>query len=91
MPGDCHYLEGNANARRRVEFARKLLEEIGLESQRLQMINISAAMAGEFSFAAAEITAEIQRLGPNPLRINGTGKSDGVAPAVEIAKEDGES
>jgi len=28
-------------------------------------------MAGEFSFAAAELTAEIRRLGPNPLRSNG--------------------
>jgi len=51
-----------------VEYTRQLLESIGLEGQRLQMINVSAAMAGEFAFAAAEITAEIRRLGPNPLR-----------------------
>jgi hypothetical protein len=47
------------------------LESIGLEGQRLQMIYLSAAMAGEFAFSAAEITAEIRRLGPNPLRTNG--------------------
>ncbi len=35
------------------------------------MINISAAMAGEFAFSAAEITADMQRIGPNPLRRNG--------------------
>jgi F420-non-reducing hydrogenase iron-sulfur subunit len=58
-----------------VEFARKLLEEIGLEGQRLQMINISSAMAGQFAFAAAEMTAEIERIGPNPIRMNGTEKS----------------
>lgn len=45
-----------------------MLEQIGLEGQRLQMINVSAAMAGEFTFAAAEITSEIKGLGPNPLR-----------------------
>ena len=73
-----------------MEFARQLLEEIGLESQRLQMINISAAMAGEFTFAAAEITAEIQRLGPNPLGANGTEHASMKAPAVEIEKEDGD-
>jgi len=44
------------------------LETIGIEGQRLQMINVSAAMAGEFTFAAAEIAAEIQRLGPNRLK-----------------------
>ena len=54
-----------------MEYTRQLLESIGLEGQRLQMINVSAAMAGEFASAAAEITAEIRRLGPNPLRANG--------------------
>ena len=78
------------SARRRVEFARQLLEEIGLESQRLQMINVSAAMAGEFTFAAAEITAEIQRLGPNPLRANGAEPSDVHTPVTERETEDGE-
>ena len=62
-----------------MEYTRDLLESIGLEGQRLQMINVSAAMAGEFTFSAAEITAEIRRLGPNPLR------SDGNRPPVETA------
>ena len=51
-----------------MEQTRKLLERIGLPGQRLQMINISSAMAGQFAFAAAELTAEVQRLGPSPLR-----------------------
>jgi F420-non-reducing hydrogenase iron-sulfur subunit len=67
------------NARRRVEYTRGLLESIGLEGQRLQMINVSAAMAGEFAFSAAEIAAEIHRLGPSPL------KMDDTRPPVEIA------
>ena len=46
---------------------RKLLEEIGLNGRRIQMMNLSAAMAGQFAFAAAEITAEIRGFGPNPL------------------------
>jgi coenzyme F420-reducing hydrogenase delta subunit len=54
-----------------VEHVRQILEQIGLEGQRLQMINLSAAMAGEFTFAAAEITSEIKALGPNPLRSGG--------------------
>jgi hypothetical protein len=47
------------------------MESIGLERQRLQMVYLSAAMAGEFAFSAAEITAEIRRMGPNPLRMSG--------------------
>jgi len=32
------------------------------------MINLSSAMGGAFAWAAAEMTAEIKRIGPNPLR-----------------------
>lgn len=68
-----------------MEFARKLLEEIGLEGQRLQMINISAAMAGQFAFAAAELTAEIERIGPNPIRMNGIENSSEKNTEAELA------
>jgi len=55
-------------ARKRVEYVRKLLEQIGLQGRRLQMINLSSAMGGQFAWSCAEITAEVKRLGPNPLR-----------------------
>jgi hypothetical protein len=34
------------------------------------MINLSSAMGGQFAWSAAELTAEIQRLGPNPLGLD---------------------
>ncbi len=68
MEGDCHYLEGNLNARRRVEYVSKLLEEIGLEGQRVRMINMSSAMGAQFAQAATDMTATIKEIGPNPLR-----------------------
>ncbi|MCD4801452.1 MAG: hydrogenase iron-sulfur subunit [Anaerolineales bacterium] len=61
-------MEGNHQARRRVEHVREIIEEIGLEGQRIQMINVSAAMGGQFAFNAAEMTEEIRRLGPNPIK-----------------------
>ena len=67
MEGDCHYLEGNLNARRRVEYIGGLLDQIGLERQRLKMINISSAMGNEFAHHAVEFTNQITELGPNPL------------------------
>jgi len=45
-----------------------LLQAIGLEGRRVQMINLSSAMGAQFAFSAAELTAEIKQLGPNPLR-----------------------
>jgi coenzyme F420-reducing hydrogenase delta subunit len=68
MPGDCHYLEGNANAKRRIAYARQLLTEIGLEAERVCMFNMSSAMANGFSNAASEMNERITTLGPNPLR-----------------------
>ena len=68
LPGDCHYLEGNLQARRRIGFIKQKLEEIGLEGDRLKMINISAAMGGQFSVEATQMTEEIIIIGPNPLK-----------------------
>jgi hypothetical protein len=36
------------------------------------MINMSSAMAGQFAWSAAEMTAEIKMMGPNPLGKDGT-------------------
>jgi len=52
------------------------------------MINISSAMGGQFAFAAAEITAEIKRMGPNPLRRDVVSSADaGIDPALKAEAE----
>jgi coenzyme F420-reducing hydrogenase delta subunit len=68
MPGDCHYLEGNTNAQRRVDRVKDLLTQIGLEPERVRMYNLSSAMAGRFTEIAVEMTEQIAALGPSPLR-----------------------
>jgi coenzyme F420-reducing hydrogenase delta subunit len=50
-----------------VEYVQKLLDEIGLNGRRIQMVNLSAAMGGQFAWVAAEMTAEVKGIGPNPL------------------------
>lgn len=71
LPGDCHFLRGNINAARRVEGLQQLLAEIGLEPERAQMFNLSAAMATAFVEATQTMVEEITALGPSPLRRNG--------------------
>ncbi len=66
--GDCHFLEGNLRAKRRVRHAKKLLEEVGIEPERLEMFNVGASDAPLFTSACNEMTERAQRLGPNPLR-----------------------
>lgn len=69
MPGDCHYLEGNVNARRRVERIQALLKEIGLEPERVQMFNLSSAMAGRFVEITKEMVDKVGMVGENPLKV----------------------
>ena len=60
-----------------MEHVRKLLDKIGLNGRRIQMINISSAMGGQFAYLASEMTSDIQGLGPNPLRNDERESRDG--------------
>jgi F420-non-reducing hydrogenase iron-sulfur subunit len=66
--GDCHFLEGNLRAKERVAYAKQLLEEIGIDSQRLEMYHIGASDAPNWARAVREMTDRARELGPNPLR-----------------------
>ncbi len=46
---------------------RDLLNQIGLGAERVQMVNLSAAMGARFAEIATEMDAHIRKLGPNPL------------------------
>jgi len=69
LEGDCHFQEGNLNARRRVTYIKELLNRIGLEPERIEMYNLSAAMGRQFAEAATQMTQQITNLGLNPLRV----------------------
>ncbi|NQT48130.1 MAG: hydrogenase iron-sulfur subunit, partial [Chloroflexi bacterium] len=66
--GDCHFLEGNLRAKKRVKQAKQLLEEVGIEPERVEMFNIGASDAPLFAKACNEMTERARSLGPNPLR-----------------------
>ena len=64
--GQCRFLEGNIRAKKRVAWVRNLLDEIGLNGQRLSLSNISSGdqiTAGQIIDDALKNLAE---LGPNP-------------------------
>ena len=67
LEGGCHYVEGNLRARKRADRIRDLLDEIGLGSGRLQMVNLSDSMASAFVQHIQDIMGTIRALGPNPL------------------------
>jgi F420-non-reducing hydrogenase iron-sulfur subunit len=68
--GSCHFTEGNLMAKRRVNFAREILSESGLDKERLRMINIGAADARPFVEKIQDMVDTVRKLGPNPLSQN---------------------
>ena len=68
LEGACHYNEGNLRARERVQYVRMRLEEIGMEADRVRMYNLSSGEGPTFAAYAKEMTENILKLGPNPLK-----------------------
>jgi len=67
-PGDCHYLNGNLKARRRVAVMKSVFKNAGLEPERVWLRWISASEGGYFAETVREMVAHIKKLGPNPLK-----------------------
>ena len=63
-PGDCHYVEGNYYARRRLAVFRSLLEYLGIDSRRLRVEWVSAAEGKRFSNVITSFTDDLVELGP---------------------------
>ena len=82
LSGKCHYLQGNLYARQRVDYIGGLLGEIGLQSERLRMINISAAMGAQFAELASEHVECVRSLGPSPLRRQNRCQNRGTSPVL---------
>ena len=66
--GDCHYLTGNYKTARRVVLLKKFMSQLGLEPERLRLEWVSAAEGERFAKVVKEMTEELRKLGPSPLR-----------------------
>ncbi len=67
-PGDCHYLSGNYKTMRRVPLTKRLLEQFGVEQERLKLEWVSAAEGARFAQVVTDFTSKVKELGPNPLK-----------------------
>jgi len=66
-PGDCHYIEGNLQAERKMKMLKKLIAQTGLEPERLRLEWVSASEGGRFAEIVRDFTNQIMDLGPSPL------------------------
>jgi coenzyme F420-reducing hydrogenase delta subunit len=67
-PGDCHYINGNYKARRRVKLLKEILPRFGFDERRVKLTWIGASEGVDFAKTIRELVAEIKKIGPNQVR-----------------------
>jgi F420-non-reducing hydrogenase iron-sulfur subunit len=67
-PGDCHYINGNLKARRRMKLLKEILPRFGIDERRIKLTWIGASEGVDFAKTIKEMTAEIKALGPNQVK-----------------------
>lgn len=63
-PGDCHYMNGNYRTMKRFVFLEKMLEEFGIEKERVILEGISASEALKARDVITEMVETLKKLGP---------------------------
>jgi len=69
LEGDCHFIEGNLHAKRRVKRVKEILDQVGIGAERVEMFNLSAGQGGRFAEIVREMDQKIRELGPSPIRV----------------------
>ncbi len=67
-PGDCHYLEGNYKALARFRLLQRLLDDFGIERERVRLEWVSASEGQRFADVVRQMTEDVRRLGPCRVR-----------------------
>jgi coenzyme F420-reducing hydrogenase delta subunit len=67
-PGDCHYINGNYKARRRVKLLKEILLRFGFDERRVKLTWIGASEGVDFAKTIQELVTEIKAIGPNQLK-----------------------
>jgi len=85
--GDCHYLFGNHWAIKQFDVTKNLVKMLGLEEGRVRLEWVSAAEGPRWAKLIDEFVAQIEALGPSPLRKAVTDKSFSEEPvAAEVTE-----
>jgi coenzyme F420-reducing hydrogenase delta subunit len=67
-PGDCHYINGNLKARRRIKLLKEILPKFGFDERRLRMTWIGASEGIDFAETIRTMVSDIRMLEPNGAR-----------------------
>lgn len=67
--GQCHYVSGNYNTEKRLKFIKSIIEDLGIEKERVLLMWVSASEGNIFAEKVKEFTNAIKKLGPSPLKV----------------------
>lgn len=67
-PGDCHYINGNYKARRRIKLLNEILPQFGIERERVKLTWVGASEGNEFAATVNSFINEIREFGPMEAR-----------------------
>ncbi|WP_319781145.1 hydrogenase iron-sulfur subunit [Maridesulfovibrio sp.] len=67
-PGDCHYINGNYKARRRIKLLNEILPQFGIEKERVKLTWVGASEGNEFAATVNNFINEIREMGPMEAR-----------------------
>ena len=62
--GDCHYVEGNYKAARRIRMLRRVLADMGIEADRFRLEWISASEGEKVKLVINDMVEKVKVLGP---------------------------
>ncbi len=63
-PGDCHFVSGNTKTDRRVRLLKKVIEQLGIEPNRLRLERLTDQSLPGLQRAIASFAHEISELAP---------------------------
>ena len=66
---NCQFVWENRRARRRLEEARRRLESIGLEKERLEICSLATLSWPRFVDALRQKSEQLKNLGPHPIQL----------------------
>ncbi len=62
----CRYAEGSIRAKKRVEYVKTILDDIGIDGNRLNLFNTKANDNDAVKSIIQDTVASIEKMGPNP-------------------------
>ncbi len=63
-PGDCHYTSGNYRALGRYTLLKKMIEQLGIEKERVRLEWVSASEGDRWAQVVKDMTEKVRKLGP---------------------------